>query len=338
MRIVAAIFAIKICLIACNTLRDIERVVELYKCYRDMPVYRETILHAPAVEGSEAILTIRKQLQSVIDGKKRIESSISEDHFDCFHQLELPEIFYPFRFSLWDENLAIEKDVLFRKTPILFHLSTITYLEESQLNFYFVDLYLEGYSANSSTLPAVFSDPILKDLLGNVITYRLVSVFFESEDHDFIRFLLEKVTGNWELVNKTETGPYKDLTFEAFRDAKLNPFRAVYEGIYVKESLLDDFFNYKFGDKVVDKEDEFIPDDENVSNFPISRAKIDDMCGEDDAPIAIETFVEQDSSSESSSPVTNFSFPSVENSNACQKASFVPLYLSSLLIFLNKAI
>ena len=265
---------------SCSTLTTL-RVIQLFKYYRDLPPFREVMLHAPVNSFAEpaAALTVRAQLQSVMDNKPDISNDIVWDYFSFLNESTLPEMLFSGSYLgiLLEEILDLPSFTDFgAKPPNCLSFTSINALKSSRLNdpFFTRCFQVEGYSANSSTFPALFSDPSLKDLLGNVITYRLVSVFFESEDHDFIRFLLEKVTGSWELVNKTETGPYKDLTFEAFRDAKLTPFRAVHQGIYVKESLLDDFFNFKFGDKVFDKEAEFIPDDENVAVVTLRDPKI----------------------------------------------------------------
>ena len=289
---------------SCSTLTtDTSRVIQLFKYYRDLPPYRELMLHAPVnsfVAKPAAALKVRAQLQSVMDNKSDILIDMGSDHGDFRYELDTsPEMLFSGsqKVGLWEEILDPSFIDFGAKPPNCLSFSSIDSLDSLQLTDPVETEVLRDYSANSSAVTAVFSDPSLKDLLGNVITYRLVSVFFESEDHDFIRFLLEKVNGNWELVNKTETGPCKDLTFEAFRDAKLDPFRAVYQGVYVKESLLDDFFNFKFGDKVFDKEAEFIPDDENVAVVTLRDPKIAEQ---DESSVKIDEEEQKEESKEDS--------------------------------------
>ena len=120
----------------------------------------------------------------------------------------------------------------------------------------------DAHPFSSSSLSEIVGDSEISISVDAGKTFRLVSVFFETSDNKFIKFLLEKQGNDWGLVNKS--GSLNNWTFDQFKNANLmTNFVASY--VYVNENKLDDFFSFKYS-----KEDFQIIEDENVATFPLT--------------------------------------------------------------------
>ena len=139
-------------------------------------------------------------------------------------------------------------------------------MEEKPDNLSDTLFYSQIYSHNrdfyASIFPEFLSDSEVKPAAAEGKTYYLVSAMVETKDHKFIRFLLEKQNGSWKLVNKSDCEPYKNWTFQEFKNAE---FKAPVSSshVYVNQEKLDEFFSFKYSKL------DFVPDDENVNAFLI---------------------------------------------------------------------
>ena len=276
---VLVVVAFSCSLIYCSELTLTERrTLEQLKFYAELPPYRENILHSSleTFSNPKAALIVRKQLLSIMDGKKDIVEGINDGLLWLYYEVEMPEGLAPVPLSIWDEE---QQRNLFHETLCgpKFLLMGATILQPPPSFFYDKP---SLYVCDSSSMPAVLARSFMKDSMGNQITYRLVHVGFETEENEFIRFVLEKTDGNWELVNKTDEGPHKSYTFEEFTAAKLPHKSNFFQGFYVKESLLDAFFIYTFSDNnnavfPVDKEKK-IKKDQDSSAFKKKAKELSD--------------------------------------------------------------
>lgn len=195
--------------------------------------------------------------------------------------------------------------------PIVFEFSDVS-----------PDYFMPKESTTSAVLAEFSTNQTIRTLAGTAVKYRLHSLLFETQTHDFIRFELEKQHDSFVLVNKSSSDFYKTWTLDQFKSAALIPYNNFFNAYYVRVDWLNALHSFKYGDVVQPENVTLHFNDEDVAVFGISTPKdSEEIKSEEIASVGINSF-----------PLTkaNDDKPSY-SSSACK------IHISSIFIFISFA-